>query len=190
MNSTVEEWREIPGYDGRYQVSNLGNVRSMPYIHYQKTSHPGVMTYKHHPGKIITPTDNGHGYKIVGLQLKSKRKNYYVHRLVASAFLPNPHGLKEVNHIDFDRSNNACWNLEWTDRKGNANWSKERMMHPTPAAPLSKIGMRYISIRDGKYKVSIRVKSQGYQFYKCFNTLEEAVQAKETFINGKEYFAR
>lgn len=185
-----EVWKPIPGYEERYEVSNFGRIRSLPYINYQASSHPGVMMEKHIPGKIMTPTDNGHGYLIVGLRfMGSKRKNHYVHRLVAEAFIPNPEGLKEINHIDYDKKNNSVRNLEWVSHNDNIDWSKEHMRKPTPGAPLTNIGMRYISIRKGRYRVNIHIKRLGYRLDKSFDTLDEAVSAREAFINGKEYFA-
>lgn len=189
-NSLIEEWREIPGYDGRYQISNLGRIRSLPYVNYQLSSHSGVMMKKHISGKIMAPTNNGNGYLIIALRYKgSKKKNHYVHRLVAEAFIPNPDGFTEVNHIDYDKGNNIVTNLEWVSREQNIAWSKENMQKPTPNAKKTNIGMRYISIRNGRYRVSIHIKRLGYQFDKCFDTLEEAITAKEQFIYGKEYFA-
>ena len=191
-NSMTEEWRDIPEYDGRYQISNYGRVRSIPYVRYQQSKHPGVMMYKHHPGKIMTPTGNGNGYLIIGLRNGKHRKNYYIHRLVAEAFIPNPDGLKEVNHIDYNKGNNIVTNLEWVSRKENLDWSHGRGWHTRSeqsTARLTNIGMRYISIRNGKYRVSIHNKRLGYQFDKCYITLEEAIAAKEQFIHGKEYFA-
>lgn len=191
-NSMTEDWRDVPGYDGRYQVSNLGRVRSVPYVRYQQSKHPGVMMYKHHPGKIMTPTGNGSGYLIIGFHNGKNKKNYYIHRLVAEAFIPNPDNLKEVNHIDYNKSNNIVTNLEWASRKENLEWSHSRCLHPRSkqsTARLTNIGMRYISIRNGKYRVSIHNKRLGYQIDKCFETLEEAIAARERFIYGKEYFA-
>lgn len=186
----TEEWRDIAGFDGRYQISNIGNVRSIPYVSYQESSHPGKMMYKRHPGKILNPTDNGNGYKIICLRICGrKRKNFYVHRLVAEAFIPNPDGLKEINHIDFDKGNNVVSNLEWVSRKGNIEWSKDHMRKPTPNARKTNIGMRYISIRNGRYRVNIRNKRLGYSFDKCFDTIEEAIAAKRGFLNGKKYYA-
>lgn len=144
---------------------------------------------KHHPGKVLMPTDNGNGYKIIGLRNGPKRKNYYVHRLVAEAFIPNPDGLAEVNHLDYNKSNNAVENLEWVSRTENIHWSRERMQHPTSSAKLTNIGMRYISMRRGKYRVNIYIGRLGYKFDKSFMTLEEAIAAKEAYISGKEYFA-
>lgn len=188
--SIIEEWRDIPGYEGRYQISNLGNIRSLPYVRYQESSHPGVMMHKHHPGKKMTPTDNGHGYMIIGLRYGAKRKNFYIHRLVAEAFIPNPDNLPEINHIDYDRSNNVFWNLEWTTRIGNLEWSNDRMCKPKPNAKLTNIGMRYISEKNGKYRVNIYNKRNGFRFERYCNTLEEAIAERDGFIHGKEYFAK
>ena len=185
-----EEWKYIEGFAGRYQVSNLGNVRSLPYISFQKSSHEGVMMSRMIHGKMISATDNGNGYKIVGLYKDKHRKQYYVHRLVAEAFIPNPLNLPEINHIDFDKSNNSAKNLQWVNRSENVNWSKENMRKPTHKARLTNLGMRYISLRNGRYRVNIHIKRLGYQLDKSFNTLEEAIKAKEEYINGKEYFAR
>ena len=103
-----EVWKDIVGYVGKYQVSNLGRVRSTNY------RNTGLV-------KIMTPLDNGNGYYFVGLRDGSggNKKCHYVHRLVASAFLDNPLGLPQVNHLDHDRSNNSVENLEWCSVSDN-----------------------------------------------------------------------
>lgn len=68
-------------------------------------------------GRVLKPNDNGHGY----LQIRMGSKNYYIHRLVAEAFIPNPDNLPEVDHIDTDKSNNSVENLRWVTRKENQN---------------------------------------------------------------------
>lgn len=105
-----EEWRDIEGYEGIYQVSNLGRVRSLTrFIHnYIK------------PGKILTPRNNGHSYYEISLHRPGKKeKHVYIHRLVAKAFIPNPENLPEVNHKDFDKANNTVENLEWVTSREN-----------------------------------------------------------------------
>lgn len=97
----MEEWRDIEGYEGLYQVSNLGRVKNV------KT------------GKTLKGRDNGRGYLLVGLCKNGKCHNHRVHRLVACAFIPNPNNLPEVNHKDENTGNNRVDNLEWCDRKYN-----------------------------------------------------------------------
>ena len=98
-------WKDIPGYEGHYQVSNTGEVRSI----------------KKHP--VILKADYQHnGYKRVYLWLGNRKKNCLVHRLVADAFIPNPFQLTDVNHIDEDKENNAVTNLEWCTHLYNMNY--------------------------------------------------------------------
>ena len=103
-------WKDIPRYEGKYQVSNTGKVRSLNYKRTGKT-------------KILKPHTNRDGYKTVNL-LKpgEKYKPYYVHRLVAQAFIPNPNNWPQVNHIDEDKANNVVWNLEWCTQQYNMNY--------------------------------------------------------------------
>lgn len=96
-----EMWKTIPGYDGRYEVSDKGKVRS----HYGRSVR--ILKSMRNAGK-------GNGYEMVTLYDKSKRgKKVKVHRLVAEAFIPNPHALPVINHKDENKVNNAANNLEW-----------------------------------------------------------------------------
>lgn len=102
----MEEWKTINGYEGLYEVSNFGRIVSM-------------MT-----NKILKPNvRNKGGYLYVNLYKESKAKKYYIHRLVAEAFLDNPNRLEEVNHINCDKTDNSLNNLEWCDRRTNLEHS-------------------------------------------------------------------
>lgn len=109
-NSEIEVWRDIDGFDG-YQVSNLGNIRSLNY---------------NGTGNIqnLKPTLSGKNrtYKSISMQVRDKVIRRNVHRLVAQAFIPNPSNLPEINHIDEDGTNNKVSNLEWCDRIYNLNY--------------------------------------------------------------------
>lgn len=103
-----EEWRDIEGFEGYYQVSNLGRVRSndrdVLYVNGQI----------HHYNRIIRKlNDDKDGYKIVHLCRQKKQCTKKVHQLVANAFIPNPQNLPLINHIDENKANNRVDNLEW-----------------------------------------------------------------------------
>lgn len=99
----LEEWRDISGYEGLYQVSNMGKVRNCK-------------------GKLLKPQKHIRGYLCVGLCKNGTYKRYTIHRLVALAFCENPFGFDEVNHIDEDKQNNRYDNLEWCSHLYNVNY--------------------------------------------------------------------
>lgn len=107
---TKEQWKPVEGYEEYYEVSNMGQVRSLPRKMHNYTK----------PGRILKQQNNGHSYMTVGLHAPNKKeKHAYVHILVARAFIPNPDGLEDVNHKDFNKGNNAVENLEWVTRQQN-----------------------------------------------------------------------
>lgn len=107
-----EIWKDIKGYEGLYQVSNSGRVRSLPRI--RKTGSNGSTLYR---GKILTPSINKRGYKYISIHTKrnSSSKKLLLHRLIAEAFIPNPYALPIINHKDENKQNNDINNLEWCD---------------------------------------------------------------------------
>ena len=110
-----EEWRDIEGYENLYQVSNLGRVKSV-----ERTVRIG-RGYRIIPERIRKARKNNCGYLYVGLNKDGKKKQYFVHRLVATAFCDNLMGYTEVNHKDEDKQNNCMENLEWCTSKQNCN---------------------------------------------------------------------
>lgn len=101
-----EIWKDIVDYEGLYQVSNLGRVKSLV--------RKGVLKEK-----MLKPFIHQKGYLQIGLHKNGKYIKYLVHRLVAEAFIPNPNNLPEVNHKDENKQNNVVSNLEWCDRSYN-----------------------------------------------------------------------
>ena len=112
----MEIWKDINGYEGSYQVSSTGKVKSLP-----KSWVSGKGVVKNNSEKELSLA-NSNGYKLVQLSFPI-RKLHRVHRLVAEAFISNPANLPEVNHIDGDKSNNAVWNLEWCSKSENQKHS-------------------------------------------------------------------
>lgn len=105
-----EIWKDIEGFAGFYQVSNMGRVRSLTRKVWNYTK----------KGMVLYPQSKSNGYLNVCLSNgKVKQKHAYIHRLVASAFIPNPRGLSEINHKNFDKTDNRAENLEWCTSKEN-----------------------------------------------------------------------
>lgn len=117
----MEKWKPIPGYEGLYEVSSYGRVRSLERY---KSNNGGLQLIKE---KILKPHNTKKGYLTVQLC----NKKFTVHRLVAQAFIPNPDNLPMINHLDEDKTNNVADNLEWCDAKYNSNYgtSIERMIN-------------------------------------------------------------
>jgi hypothetical protein len=103
LERRYELWKPV-SRNNDYAVSNLGRVACAA---------SGITI------TVVCQSDNGRGYKLVSTGPRVKRKNYYVHRLVAEAFIPNPDNLPEVNHKDGDKSNNRAANLEWVTLQQN-----------------------------------------------------------------------
>lgn len=114
----TEIWKAVKGYEGFYEVSNFGNVRSLDRV--IKSKHNGTTLRK---GRILIPFyEEKKRYYQISLTKDRKVKKYRVHRLVAVAFLENPFNYTDVNHKDEDKTNNNVDNLEWCTRKYNNNY--------------------------------------------------------------------
>lgn len=114
MDIQAEEWRPIEGFEERYEISNIGRIRSFAglgrWAGWGECAQP----------KILATWLGSSGYQQCHLQHpEGKSRKFLVHRLVASAFVPNPHDEKEVNHINGDKQDNTAGNLEWVSRKEN-----------------------------------------------------------------------
>lgn len=111
----LEEWRAVSGYQGYYEVSNYGRVRSLPRCSIDKLGRIHCQL-----GNILHQYNSrSKNWKQVVLRFDGKYKNMQVHRLVAEAFIPNPENKPQVNHIDGNPENNCISNLEWVTPKEN-----------------------------------------------------------------------
>ena len=121
-----EIWKPVVGFEGYYEISNLGNLRSVDkYIRWGRDKG----RIKYFPSKILSPSINNSGYKIYTLHKPgSKPVCKTIHRMVATAFIPNIHNLSDVNHIDEDKFNNRVDNLEWVTHKENIIHSKSKII--------------------------------------------------------------
>ena len=134
-----EEWRDIDGYEGYYQVSNLGRVRGVDRV-----------TDNNRPikSRLLKPFKNNSGHLRIILIKKSIKKHLLVHRLVAKAFIPNPNNYPIINHKDENPSNNNVENLEWCTVLYNNNYGNYKQnMSDKKSNPIKVI------YRDGTYEI-------------------------------------
>lgn len=125
----MEQWKDIPGFEGCYQISDQGRVRSLD----RKATSGKTL-----PGQIINPIVQKSGYHHVGLWRGGVCYQRRVHRLVAQAFIPNPENKPTVNHLNEDKGDNRVENLEWATHRENTvygNCIEKRTANRNPNAP-------------------------------------------------------
>lgn len=159
-----EIWKDIEGFEGLYQVSNLGRVKSLDrYVESR-----GHLIYR--KGVIRKPFDTT-GYYSVTLNKDRKETTFQVHRLVAQAFIPNPNDLPVVNHLDGRKTNNCIDNLEWTTYAENSKHAVETGLVDVIASKIN--GLKAIDV------IAIRVKCEDTQ------QVFESVVAAERYIKSE-----
>ena len=147
MNST-ELWKPVKGYEGLYEVSSLGRLKSLD-------------TFRH-KGKIKNIRLDKDGYFLIDLHKNKNAKTKRVHRLVAEAFIPNPNNLPQVNHKDENKHNNCVDNLEWCSQQYNMNYGSFRVnsakAHKKPVIQLTlenKFMKRWASAKDAAQQLNL-----------------------------------
>lgn len=152
-----EIWKDIKGFEGFYQISNMGNVKSLR--HWRKQE-----------GFIMKPQTNSTGYLRVELKVDGKSKRAFVHRLVAEEFVDNPNNYNVVNHIDCNPKNNVAANLEWTTLKGNSEYMVKLGRNKRTKEWLLKQHSAAIRVQ-GKPVVRIEPKTRQIKWYECLNSV-------------------
>lgn len=129
-----EVWKDIPGYEGCYQASSLGNIKSLSRL----VGHPkgGLKLTKE---KIIKKQKGSNGYLIVGIYKNGEGGSKTVHRLIALTFIENPDNKKEVNHKDGHKKNNTVENLEWATVSENRHHAFDTGLQK---GPMHMLGMK------------------------------------------------
>lgn len=172
INNNVEIWKDIVGYEGLYEVSNQGRVRSLDRI-----TNNGTQLRK---GKILKGKIRSNGYASVHLSINGKTKWLNRHRIVALAFLPNPNNYPVINHKNEDKTDNRVENLEWctiayNTNYGNANAkrSKYHLNNPKLSKGVSQYDINgnfirnYPSIKEAERVTGV----DSSQIGKCCNHL-------------------
>lgn len=160
-NTEKEVWKDIFGYEGYYQISNLGRVKS--HGRYVK----GAYGKYWKEGRILKHGKTTNGYDFVYLSVNNNKKNVMVHRIVAETFIPNPEKKETVNHINGNKKDNRVSNLEWNTYKENNHHAiktglvKNRFNHKgsRPVGQYSENGVlinTYPSLREASRKTGIR----------------------------------
>lgn len=143
-----EIWMPISGFEGLYEVSNLGRVKSLERVNY----YPDGRIHQRKKEKLLSTKPDKRGYISVVLCKDGKIYPHCLHRLVAEAFIPNPEGKPNVDHIDTNPSNNMVDNLRWVTQQENAlnpltrkNISESKKGHPYWGRPLTEEEKKKIS---------------------------------------------
>ena len=132
-----EEFRDIEGYEGKYQISNLGRIKSLP----KERGHKDI--------KILIQKVKKTGYHSIGLCKDGKVKYFHVHRLVGKTFIPNPENKPDINHVNCIKSDNRLENLEWVTSYENNKHARENIVFNTTNTPKGETHVK--SLRVGQY---------------------------------------
>ena len=178
-----EVWRPIPGYEGYYEVSNLGRVRSVPRTREVKNRYGGT-SVRTDKGVVMSPIEHSNGYLYVTLARDGLRINHYIHRLVARAFCEGAEDGLVVDHKDGDKRNNHCDNLEWVTQKLNVVRAAHAMRKQKSVCKPSNTGEKYISAvkRRGRKPV-YRVNVRQIGICKSFVCLQDAIAYRNEVMN-------
>ena len=169
----IEIWKDIKDYEGLYQVSNLGNVRSLDMTIIQ-LHHWSNQYVKHiYKGRLLKGSKNSNGYRTITLHKGKKTEKRLLHRMIAEAFIPNPNNYNYINHKDNNPSNNNVNNLEWCTQSYNIKYAYEQGNKTPPNTKEinqlknGNILRTFISISDAERKTGIK----GANISKCCRKL-------------------
>lgn len=174
----MEKWKEIPGYDGKYEVSTYGNVRCVNYRRSGKSQLMKLQLSKHN-------------YFMITLRQEGKNVNRAVHRLVALTWIPNPNNLPEIDHINSDPSDNRIENLRWCTKQENhqnpATIAKRKLIKPKSKPysknPITEQRRRQISLALSKPVVQMNLLRKVIREFESITQAGKETNAHPSAIN-------
>lgn len=146
----LEEWRRLPPPDSEYEISNFGRLRCLSRNRGNKNGTYG--------------SNRGGGYRQRAIYRDGKRRHFYIHRLVATAFAPNPENKPFVNHIDGNPNNNRSDNLEWVTSSEN-EYHKHKFLSPKHGAPIPTLCVEYGTVFETAKDAAI-----------CYNLCDSSIR--------------
>lgn len=178
----MEIWKDIPNYEDKYQISDLGNIRSKTRFVNSKGG-----SQKEVKGKVLKQQINHKGYSIIGLSAGKSVKTFTVHQLMGLTFIPNFIKGTQINHKDGNKRNNALTNLEVSD-------SSHNMFHAVTTGLMPKVGksqyrnVTYVKNPKARKKWAASIRHEGNSSYgwKTFFTEEEAARHVDYLLDSIE----
>jgi hypothetical protein len=158
-----EIWRDIPNYEGLYQASNLGRIRSLPREWEQK-HYSGINSHYNKESQIMKLCEyNKNGYLYISLTKNKKAKKHLVHRLIAETFLIRRNNENYINHLDCDKKNNKLDNLEWCTQSHNIQYAYDNNTKiPPHMRKIKRFDLKnnyideFISLQEAERKTKIK----------------------------------
>lgn len=162
-----EIWKDIEGYEGYYQISNLGRVKSL-----SRTTKFG-MNYKTSNDIMLSASIGKRGYYVVSLNKDGVSKTFTLHRLIAKAFIPNPENKRFIDHINTIRTDNRIENLRWVTAKENANNSITLMKNRESAKLRWSVG-KFANRRENLHYIKVQQFTKDGVFVKEYDSIKNA----------------
>jgi len=162
-----EIWKDIPRYEGYYQISNLGRVKSL------ERKLPFGTSYRIKKESIMIPKFER--YYFVNLAIGQKQKTFRIHRLISESFIPNPNNYPIINHIDGNKANNDISNLEWCTYKHNSNEAIRIGLTPKPIPMKAE--------KSNNYKLLLNTQT-GIFYYGCVDAAESITHISDKSIRA------
>jgi hypothetical protein len=152
ISEIKEIWSDIPGFEGLYQISNLGSCKSLErQVYHSRNKSKSLIK-----GKLLSTRINNWGYVSVRLNKEGKTFTRLVHRLMAEVYIPNPANKKYINHINADKTDNSLLNLEWVTHKENVIAAYKLGLNSKSIKVADSKGIFYYSLSDAANRLGIK----------------------------------